>query len=151
MASPLLSLVRADPSGAVAIETALVVPVLVLLSLGAFQVSMLVARQNELQSAVAEAATIVLAAKPETPAEIQTIENVLEDTAGLGPEQVSITKVFRCGDDEDHVAASDLCDPEAEVSTFLRILVTDTLTPRWAGIGFGRPIEYRVVRTIQLS
>ena len=44
-----------DTRGAMLIETAIVAPVLVLMSLGAFQVSTMVARQSELQSAVAEA------------------------------------------------------------------------------------------------
>ncbi|MCB2056947.1 MAG: pilus assembly protein, partial [Novosphingobium sp.] len=37
------------------VETAIVAPVLVLMSMGAFQVSQVVARQTELQGAAAEA------------------------------------------------------------------------------------------------
>ena len=47
---------RRDATGAMAIETAIVAPVLVLMAFGSFQVSSMVARQTELQSAAAEAA-----------------------------------------------------------------------------------------------
>lgn len=147
----MLQRLRRDQAGAIAIETALIAPLLVLLSLGAFQVSMLVARQSELQGAAAEAATIVMAAKPETEAEIESIVDVLRQSAGLDEGQVTIDEVYRCGTDEAHVAASESCDPGEEVSTFLQIVLTDRLTPPWARIGFGLPIDYRVVRTVQLS
>ena len=55
------SLVR-DGRGSMAIETALIAPALAALALGAFDASMLVAREQHLQSAANEASEIVLAA-----------------------------------------------------------------------------------------
>jgi hypothetical protein len=140
-----------DTAGAVAIETVIVAPVLLLLSFGAFQVSMMVARQNELQSAAAEAAAIVMAVRPETNAQIAAIERVVESSTGLAPDRVTIAWLFRCGSDTAYTAASDACDPEQEISTYLRVAMADTYTPEWTHFGVGRPITYRVVRTVQIS
>ena len=48
--------------GAFAIETALVAPLLALMSIGTFEVGTMVSRQQELQSAASEAESIILAA-----------------------------------------------------------------------------------------
>ena len=54
-----------NEAGAVAIETAIAMPILLLLSLGGFQISSLVARQTELQAAMAEAQAVALATDPD--------------------------------------------------------------------------------------
>jgi Flp pilus assembly protein TadG len=57
----LLSL-RRDARGTMAIETAIVAPVLALMAIGSFEVGSMVSRQQELQSAASEAESIILAA-----------------------------------------------------------------------------------------
>ena len=54
--------IRRNEDGSMAIETAFVAPILLVLALGGFEVSSMVARQTELQSAAAEAAAVVRAA-----------------------------------------------------------------------------------------
>jgi Flp pilus assembly protein TadG len=142
---------RNDLRGSVAVETALIAPLLVMLCLGAFEVSMLVARQSELQGAAGQAAAIVLAAPPETPAQIARIRNVVAETARLPADRIAVGPVYRCGTDEALVAAADACADDEEVSSFLRIILTDTVQPEWTRIGLGREIRYRIVRTVQLS
>lgn len=141
----------AHSAGSIAVETAIVAPVLLLMSLGGFQVSMMIARQNELQSAAAEAAAIVMAAQPDTQAKVDTIENVIATSAGLDADQVTITRLVRCGTAPSYVADGSLCSNGVEVSTFLRIAMTDTYTPAWTQVGVGGPLTYRVTRTVQLS
>lgn len=143
--------ILADRAGSMAVETALVAPVLLLMSLGGFEVSMMIARQTELQSAAAEAAAIVMAAQPDTPAKIARIESVVETSAGLAADQVAIIKLFRCGTNAGYASAAASCGTSQDVSTFLRITLTDAYTPYWSGFGAGRPVSYRVVRTVQLS
>jgi len=53
-ARKLLARLARDERGAMLIETAFIAPVLILMSLGAFQVSQVVARQTELQEAAAQ-------------------------------------------------------------------------------------------------
>ena len=140
-----------DDAGAMAVETAIVAPMLLLLSLGAFQISMMVARQSELQSAAAEAAAIVMAARPDTADQLAAIERVVESSTGLASNQVTISRIFRCGIDEAYTTAISACTPEQDVSTFVRIAMVDTYTPEWTQFGVGRPYTYRVTRTMQVS
>ena len=140
-----------DRHGSMAIETAIVAPVLALMSVGAFQVSAMVARQSELQSAVAEAEAIVLAVPPTTQAQIDTVKSVIMASTGLPTSKVTVSKVYRCDSIETYAVSAAECGATAEVSTFLRIYMTDTYTPQWTELGVGEPLVYRVTRTIQLS
>ena len=140
-----------DRRGSMAIETAIVAPVLALMSVGAFQVSAMVARQSELQSAVAEAEAIVLAVPPTTQAQIDTVKSVIMASTGLPTSKVTVSKVYRCDSIETYAVSAAACGTTAEVSTFLRIYMTDTYTPQWTELGVGEPLVYRVTRTIQLS
>lgn len=141
----------AEPRGSTAVETAIVAPVLALLSLGAFQVSYMVARQNELQSAAAEAAAIVLISPPETSAEISEIADVIRESTGLGADQVAVTRVHRCGMAASYVSDAGACAPGEEVSTFLMIRMTDTYAPEWTKFGVGEPLTFDIRRTVQVS
>jgi hypothetical protein len=140
-----------DDRGGMVIETAIVAPVLALLSIGAFQVSMAVARQSELQSAAQIAGAIVLASNPDTEAEMITLKQVIMEETRLNADQVSLTKVYRCNSDAAFVSGGNICSDDAEISTFVRITMTDSYTPQWTQLGMGGPIGYRVTRTVQVS
>ena len=85
-----LSRLRRDRDGMMAVETAIVATTVALLSLGAFQVSSFVARQNEMQGAVADAAAIALAAKPDSTQKLATIKSIIMTSTGLPAEKVSV-------------------------------------------------------------
>jgi len=141
----------ADQSGSMLIETAVVTPALVLMAIGGFEASNLVARQSELQSAAAEAATISLAAPPETETEVQTIRDVIKMSTDLDNDHVDVTRVVRCGTNTAYVAFGTDCGDGVTTSTFLSIVITDSYTPQWASFGLGGPVEYNVSRTVQIS
>jgi len=147
-----LSLLRAflaDTAGSMVIETAIVAPVLGLLSLGAFQASAIVARQQELQSGAAEAANIVLAAQPTTQAQLDAIRTQVAGTLSLPETQVVLTNKIRCDDDG---AYSDTpCGSEEITATYVEIVVTDTYDPIWTSLGIGNPVGFNVKRTVQIS
>ena len=151
MIRSLLAHLQANRSGTMAIETAIVAPVLILLSLGAFDASRMVARQSELQTAAAEAASIVLASPPTTAAERDTIEQVIEASTGLAADHVTLTEVYRCGTDEDFVTDPTDCASVDLTSTFISLRITDTYNPQWTKFGIGGPMNYDVRRTVQLS
>lgn len=152
--------------GSVAIETAFVVPMLAVMSLGGFEASQIISRQTEMQSAMAEASAIVLAASPETASERDTIEDVIESSTGLSDNQVTLSLTYRCGtetgtenskvtcygedatddNDEDEGGYS-----EEEISTFIRIRIQNTYTPQWVSFGIGKPVQYDVERTVQIG
>ena len=146
-----LSSLWGDRTGTVAIETALVAPILALLSVGAYQVSALVTRQQELQSGAAEAAAIALAQTPTTEAARTTLRDIVRTSLNLPEGQVQVTNQFRCGTSETYVNLISDCASGDIVSTYLRIEITDTVVPNWTSFGIGEPISFDVVRTVQIS
>ena len=150
-AAALLRRLRADVRGAMLIETAIVAPVLILLSLGAFQVSTLVARQSELQSAVAEAEAIALASAPDTSAKMTTLQQVIMASTRLSANQVGVTNTYRCNNVQTFVSTKTSCAANARVSTYVRLQIQDTYSPTWTQFGVGSPIQFNPVRYVLVS
>jgi Flp pilus assembly protein TadG len=132
------------------IETAIVAPILLLMSMGAFQISSVIAHQSELQSAAAEGAAIALANAPDTLTERNTLNDIIVASTGLTDAQVTITQQFRCGGDSAYLADSSTCNADDEISSYVLINLTDTYTPAWTEWGFGSPITYNVNRYVML-
>ncbi len=147
----LLSNLRQDRDGAMIIETALVAPVLVLMSLGAFQVSGVIARQAELQSAAGEAAAIALAVPPDTIAKRAVLKNVVLASTGLPASKVAVSVVYRCDAQTTFTANLQNCDSATVVSSFVRIRLVDTYTPAWTSFGVGSPINYDVINYVMIG
>jgi Flp pilus assembly protein TadG len=141
-------------AGSMAVETALVGPVLITLALGGFEVSSIVARQNELQSAVAEAAAVVRATVPDNEAQRTVIRDIVATSTGLTAQQVSITEVYRCGVSTRYYSSESSCtnlwwwSSDDGVSKYIKITVADTYVPIWTQFGVGSPLDYNVTRTI---
>ena len=139
-----------DSRGAMIIETAIVAPVLVLMSLGAFQVSSLVTRQSELDSAAAEGAAIALASPPNTSAKRTTLQQVIVASTRLATANVAVTEAYRCNSSTVYVAAASSCT-SGVISNFVKIVITDTYTPSWVEFGISGPVSYEVTRYVQYS
>ena len=148
------SSLRANTQGTAVIETAIVVPVLAMLALGSYDAGRMVARQSELQSAVAEAEAIVTAAVPESSTDRDEIRDVIKasiDPTNTNPnDTVTLTEVYRCGTNADFVLTN-TCGSGVAVSTYVKIVLTDKYTPQWTSFGLGSAMNYNVVRTVQIS
>lgn len=144
----LLRCLRDDSRGAIAIETAVVAPTLLLLALGAFQASTLVARQAELQGAIQEAQSVALAITPETEEARQTLHGIIASSTGLAASQVLVEPAFRCGSDTDFVTSPTTCGIGNPYASYVRITLTDTYTPAWVNFGIGAPINLEVERLV---
>lgn len=140
-----------DETGSMVIETAIVAPVLVMLALGGFEASRIVARQTELQTAMGEAASIARAAAPKTQSERNTVRDILRSSAGLQANEVTIREIYRCGTAATHVTDKTTCSSSEKVSTYVEIVLTETYTPRWVNYGIGEPVSYRLQRTVFIS
>jgi Flp pilus assembly protein TadG len=140
-----------DARGTMAIETAIVAPVLAMLSVGGFEVSAMVARQTELQSAAAEAEGIALAAKPDDAAKRTTLKNVIMASTGLGTGNVTVTNTYRCGDSTVMVASNTSCAAGQVAWTYVQIQLTDSYTPTWASWGFGSTMNYNITRRVMIG
>lgn len=149
MIMPLSPFIRSlhDRSGSMAIETAIVMPVLLLLSLGAFEASTMVARQSELQTAAAEAAAIAQASPPDTPEKRTTLQQIMMASTELPAEQVAITEAYRCNAG-DFVASYDTCTEGDRVASFVHIQLTDKYEPLWTSFGIGSALDYNVSRYV---
>ena len=137
---------RRDANGSMAIETAVVMPVLLLLSLGAFEVSNIVARQSELQTAVAEAAAIAQASQPDTAEKRTTLQQIMMVSTGLPAGQIAVTEAFRCNGG--NLRTGNTCAVGDRVSSFVHIVLTDRYEPLWTTFGVGEAIDYNVSRYI---
>ncbi len=142
--------IRRNEDGSMAIETAFVAPILLVLALGGFEVSSMVARQTELQTAAAEAAAVVRAVIPETAAERTTVRDILVTSTGLTDEQVTISEVYRCGTASAYVTVPDTCGGGTEYK-FIKVDLTDTYSPIWTKFGVTSGFDYNISRTVQIG
>ncbi len=154
----LASLVRAlarDTSGAMAIETAFIVPILATICLGGFEASQLVARNTELQTALAEAAAVSLARQPQTQGEIDTIIGIVAVSTGLDEDpaegEIVMVRKYRCAV-EDELRDSDAAyDPNEPISSYLQLTLNDSYDPIWTSFGIGSTVEFSKTRMLQIS
>jgi Flp pilus assembly protein TadG len=144
----LIHLLR-DASGTMAIETAIVAPVLAMMAIGVFEVGTLVSRQQELQSSASEAEGIILAAAAGASTDSAKIEEIIEHSLNLGPDQVTLEERFRCDAAETMTDDETTCDAEKPVYRYVLLQVTDTYTPVWTWFG-SKPHTYNVERTVQV-
>ena len=155
-----------DRRGTMVIEAAFVIPVLGILCIGGFEASQIVARHTEIQTSMAEASAIVQANPPETKEQRDTIEDVIETSTGLPDHKVTLDLTYRCGVEESFAASENIClgvdaddddddddggYTEEEISTFIRIRIQDSYTPSWTDFGIGKPVNFDVTRTVQVS
>jgi Flp pilus assembly protein TadG len=146
----LIGRLRRDAQGAMMVETALVAPMLILMSIGSFEASQMFARESELQTAASEASAIALASKPDTQAKRNTLRDIIKTSTGLSNSGVTVTDQYRCGTSTDYVATNTGCGT-LTVSNFVKIYITDTYTPGWTQVGIGGPVTYRVTRYVMLN
>lgn len=145
-----LSRIAADRSGSTVIETALVLPPLLVMAMGTFEVSRMVARQNELQKAANEASDAVLAYNPQTDAAKTALQQVIMTSTGLSADKVTVTNVYRCGTDASFVTLYSSCS--GTYSIFVKVTISDSYTPAWTSVlKMGSPITYNVTRQVQVS
>jgi Flp pilus assembly protein TadG len=143
-----------DDRGSMAIETALITPLLALMALGVFEVSMIVAREQRLQSAANESSEIILAAAGGSGINSGDLTSIIETSLGL-PGKVTIVDRYRCGTATTLSASmptpSNGCAASNQIYSYVQLTVTDTYTPMWTKFGVAAPINYTVVRTVQVS
>jgi Flp pilus assembly protein TadG len=144
-----------DQRGSMAIETALIAPLLALMALGVFEVTMIVSREQQLQSASNEASEIILAAAGGSGINSDDLEVIIETSLGLASNKVNIDDRYRCGTATTLTATmptpSTGCAASNQIYSYVQLTVTDTYTPMWTQFGVAAPINYTVVRTVQVS
>ncbi len=150
-----LSILRrfvSDRTGSMAVETAIVAPVLATLALGAFDASRILSRQQQLQSAANEASEIVLAAAGGSGVSSANLKSIIDSSLGLSPGQLTIVARYRCDDATTLVSSPPTtCPPSKPVFSYIQLTLTETYNPVWTQFGIGSPVNYNIVRTVQVS
>jgi hypothetical protein len=147
----LLATLARDSGGTMAIETAFVVPILLVMTFGGFEVSYMVARQSELRTAASEAVAITLSREAGQAVNDATVEDILEASTGLDDADVTLSRKYRCDLEDDLVDLESECAEGTVVSTFIVIEMDDTYTPAWTQFGIGGPVNFTVERTVQIG
>lgn len=134
-----------------AVETAIVVPVLALMGLGTFDVSRLVSKQQDLQSAANEATQIILAAANGSGINSDDLHDILVSSLDLQDDQLTISQLFRCDDAATTTTDATSCNTSKPIYEYVKLEITDSYTPVWTNFGVGQTIDYDVQRTVQIS
>ncbi len=149
MAKRIHALLR-DLRGSMAIETAIVAPVLVLMALGTFEAGTIVSRQHELQSGAAEGEIIAMAAAQGAVTNADQIGTIIAESLGLSEGQVKVTRMYRCDISGNRVSTKDNCPEHSVVTSYVNIVINDTYTPVWTQFGVGGPVNFQVNRMVVL-
>lgn len=135
--------------GTALIETAIVAPVLIVMSIGTFETSRMVARQSELQSSAEQATEIALAIIPDTETELGQVKSKLMASSKLSEARVVLNFKYRCA-----AGALETVKPscsEDSLATYISMELSDEYQPVWTNWGFGKSFEYHLRRTVQIS
>lgn len=141
---------KTSNDGAIAIETAIVVPILLLLALGGIDYGSMLARQIELQNAISEASQIALAAAPTDDTARQAVKEVLQTSTGLNTDHISIVEKYRCGTTDEYVTDSDECGTDP-YSRFIQIEIIEHYEPVWSQITDADDVDFQLVRMVQVG
>lgn len=139
-----------DLRGSMAIETAIVAPVLILMALGTFEAGTIVSRQHELQSGAAEGEIIAMAAAQGAATNADQIRAIIADSLDLSVDKVTVTRMYRCDISTNRVSTKDNCPTDSVITSYVRIEIKDTYTPVWTQFGVGGPINFQVNRMVLL-
>lgn len=143
-----------DQSGSMAVETAIVAPVLATLALGAFDASRILSRQQQLQSAANEASEIVLAAAGGSGVSSADLKTIIDSSLGLSAGQLTIAPMYRCDDATTLTSTPPTrpgCPASKPIFSYIQLTLTETYNPVWTQFGIGAPVNYNIVRTVQVS
>ncbi|ABC63367.1 TadE/TadG family type IV pilus assembly protein [Erythrobacter litoralis] len=150
MIRDLLGTLRGDARGSMAIETAFVAPVLILLALGTVDLGILVSQQQQLQSAALEAEGIVMGTLDPATMSDSTIEDVLETSLGLNDNQLVLSRAYRC-DDQTLSTTKGGCGTNEQEYEYIQLTLNDSYAPTWTHLGLGTPSQFTVTRTVQIQ
>jgi len=139
-----------DQRGSMALETAMITPLLASMALGAFDVSMMVSREQHLQSAANEASEIILAAAGGSGISSGDLDTILESSLNL-QNKITIAQQFRCGTTTTTTTTLPTCASGQQLYRYVTVAVADSYVPLWTKFGVGHTINYNISRTVQIG
>lgn len=166
-----------DDHGTSVVEISLIAPLLLTMSIGAFDLSQLVGRRTQLQEVTAEVSFIAMAAiannndeaelelngnagsnpnnggnsENNNKTDLDDVRTIAAASAGIDVDQVTLTRKEKCGTNGALLTGTAACNAGEEKSTFIEIAINDTFTPNWANFGVGDAVPIQVVRLVQVD
>ncbi|MGX7926073.1 TadE/TadG family type IV pilus assembly protein [Tsuneonella sp. HG094] len=141
---------RRDLRGTMLIETAVIAPALLTLSIGGFEVATMVAKQSRLQSTAELATEIVTVTAPDTDGERLAIQTELSQALPANA-SIQVQFQYRCGTETTLSTTVPIGCSEDMLATYLHIELSDYYEPLWTDFGIGSGFDYNVERTVQVS
>lgn len=147
----LLKKLLGEERGSMAIETALVAPMLIIMTLGTFEVGTIVARQHELQSAANEAEIIILATASGATVETSQIKSIIRESVSLPEQNITVERRYRCDSANGKSRYKENCPTNSVITEYVDLSITDRYEPTWTAFGVGQPVTFTVNRSVLIS
>lgn len=142
-----LSRLGRSERGVAALEFCIVLPVLLLLLLGTYDVSRLIARRVDLQQAVTETAGLAIARPPRDGESLDYLRDAAAEAAGVPPGNVTLGRQVRCNN---VVADTPACPSQGDFALYVSISISSVYTPSWRHFSVQGNVPMNVSRTMRI-
>lgn len=139
---------RACDRGVAALEFCLTLPILLALTLGAYDVSRLVSTRLDQQQALTEAAGLAIA-QPALTIDYAYMRSVIANAADVPASAVSVAREVKC----DGVVITGLTCPQNgdERAIYVTMTVNSTYEPSWRHFSIDRDVPMSVTRVVRIQ
>lgn len=141
--SPKLRALIADRRGTAAVELAMTLPILTLLSIGAFDISRMIATRIDYQQAAAEVASLAVARPPQ--GDTTYLKNAAASASGLDASKITVTTKLECNG----TTSNSECSSGQEQARFVTMTFNGQYTPVWTHFGVENTVNMTVSKTIR--
>lgn len=139
----------ARQDGVAAIEFCLTMPILLMLTAGAYDVSRLIAKRIDYQQAVTEGAGLAIAQPPQN--DFTYLINAVAAAAEVPTSKVAVSKRLRCNDVLMPVGSTTCASTSDERAWFVNIGVQGSYVPFWTHFAVNGTIALDITRTVRVQ
>lgn len=135
--------------GVAAIEFCLTMPILLMMSAGAYDVSRLIAARIDYQQAVTEGAGLAIAQPPQN--DFNYLINAVAAAAKVPTSKVSVSRRLRCNDVLMPVGSTGCASTADERAWYVNIGVQGSYVPFWTHFAVDGAIPINITRTVRVQ
>lgn len=134
--------------GVAAIEFCLTLPILLMMTVGAYDISQMIATRMDYQQALTEVAGLAIAQPPQGES-YGYLKNAAATAAKVDAEKITITSDYRCNNAS--VTGSTCPNATDERALYVSITVTGNYTPKWQHFGIDASVPMTITRTVRVQ
>lgn len=146
--SLLLALWQRD-DGVAAVEFCITLPVLLMLTLGVYDVSRMIAARLDYQQAIAEVAGLAIAQPPQN--DFTYLIDAMDAATDAPRDNISVSRRLHCNNNVMPADTATCGDPSDERAWYVSISVQGTFTPSTTHFGVGASKTISVTRTVRVQ